>query len=143
MPVLCLDYSSDDTLIVSGSSDKYLRVWGTDFGDCHFGLLAHGSPVTQVRFVKDTHYILSVGRDGCVKYWDADRRLLIKEIATLTQDIWSVAVSSLGDMVVVGGQEKILRCYKQTKDQIFAHTEEESRKEKVVSVDFRPSLIAT
>lgn len=131
MPVLSFDYSTDDTLIVSGSSDKYLRVWGTDFGDCHFALLAHGSPVTQVKFVKDTHYILSVGRDGCVKYWDADRRLLVKEIATLNQDVWSLAISSLGDMVVVAGQEKILRCFKQTKDQIFAHMEEEGRREKV------------
>lgn len=133
MPVLCFDYSTDDSLIVSGSSDKYLRIWGTDFGDCHFALLAHGSPVTQVRFVKNTHYVLSVGRDGAVKYWDADRRLLVKEISTIGHDLWSLAVSSLGDIVVVAGQEKIIRCFKQTKEQIFAHTEEETRREKVIT----------
>ena len=131
MPVLCLDYSSDDALIVSGSADKYVRVWGSDFGDCHFALLAHGGPVTQVAFVKDTHYFLSCGRDGAVKYWDADRRLLVKEIAATGHDLWSLAASSLGDLVVVAGKERLLRCFKQSKDQIFAHLEDEGRKEKV------------
>ena len=143
MPVLCLDYSSDDTLIVSGSSDKYIRLWGTDFGDCHIALMAHGSPVTQVKFVKDTHYILSAGRDGMIKYWDGDRRLLVKEIASTGYDIWSLAVSSLGDMVISGGQEKIMRCFKQTKEQVFAHIEEDGRKEKVIVYDCRPLWITT
>ena len=132
MPVLCIDYSSDDTLIVSGSSDKYIRLWGTDFGDCHCALLAHSSPVTQVKFVKDTHYIFTTGRDGVLRYWDADRRILVKEFAATGQDLWALAVSSLGDMVVTGGKERLLRCFKQTKEQIFAHLEEDSRKEKTI-----------
>jgi U3 small nucleolar RNA-associated protein 12 len=131
MPVLCLDYSTDDTLIVSGSADKYIRVWGSDFGDCHFALLAHSGPVTQVAFVRQTHYVLSAGRDGSIKYWDTDRRLLVKEIASTGFDVWGLAVSSLGDLVVASGKERLLRCFKQTKEQIFAHIEEESRKEKV------------
>lgn len=112
MPVLCFDYSSDDTLIVSGSSDKYIRVWGTDFGDCHFALLAHSSPVTQVKFVKDTHYIFSTGRDGCLRYWDADTRVLVKEIHSSGHDLWALAVSSIGDMVVTAGKERLLRSFK-------------------------------
>ena len=35
LPVLALDVSSDGTLVVSGSSDKNVKIWGTDFGDCH------------------------------------------------------------------------------------------------------------
>ena len=132
MPVLCIDYSSDDTLIVSGSSDKYIRLWGTDFGDCHCALLAHSSAVTQVRFVKDTHYIFSAGRDGVLRYWDGDRRILVKEFTTTGHDIWCLAVSSLGDMVLVGGKERLIRCFKQGKEQIFAHVEEDTRKEKTI-----------
>ena len=33
--MLALDVSSDGTLVVSGSSDKNVKIWGTDFGDCH------------------------------------------------------------------------------------------------------------
>lgn len=32
-----------------------------------------GCAVRQVAFVPDTHYAFSVGKDGLVKYWDADR----------------------------------------------------------------------
>lgn len=35
LPVLCADISSDCTLLVSGSADKTVKVWGLDFGDCH------------------------------------------------------------------------------------------------------------
>lgn len=136
MPVLCAAFSSDDTLVVSGSADKYIRVWGADFGDCHCALLAHGGPVTQVAFVQQTHYVLSCGRDGAVKYWDADRRILVKEIASTGHDLWALAPSSLGDLIVVAGKERLLRCFKQGKDQIFAHLEDDARKEKTIVDSF-------
>lgn len=41
LPVLCMDISSDGDLLVSGSADKNIRIWGLDFGDCHKSLFAH------------------------------------------------------------------------------------------------------
>lgn len=41
LPVLCMDISSDGDLIVTGSADKDLKIWGLDFGDCHKSLFAH------------------------------------------------------------------------------------------------------
>jgi U3 small nucleolar RNA-associated protein 12 len=41
LPVLCMDISSDGTLIVTGSADKNLKIWGMDFGDCHKSIFAH------------------------------------------------------------------------------------------------------
>lgn len=41
LPVLCMDISSDGDLIVSGSADKNLKIWGLDFGDCHKSIFAH------------------------------------------------------------------------------------------------------
>lgn len=41
LPVLCMDFASDGDLIVSGSADKNLKIWGLDFGDCHKSLFAH------------------------------------------------------------------------------------------------------
>jgi len=46
MPVLSIDISSDDILMASASADKYIRIWGMDFGDCHRALLAHKGAVT-------------------------------------------------------------------------------------------------
>ena len=58
---------------MSGSADKTIKIWGLDFGDCHRSLLGPGDSVTCIRFQPKTHYFLSAGKDGLVKYWDADR----------------------------------------------------------------------
>ena len=41
LPALTLDISSDSTLIVTGSADKNVKIWGLDFGDCHKSIFAH------------------------------------------------------------------------------------------------------
>jgi U3 small nucleolar RNA-associated protein 12 len=35
LPVMCMDISHDSNLLVSGSADKTIKIWGLDFGDCH------------------------------------------------------------------------------------------------------------
>lgn len=35
LPVLCMSISSDNTLLITGSADKNVKIWGLDFGDCH------------------------------------------------------------------------------------------------------------
>lgn len=43
LPVSCLDISTDGDLLVSGSYDKNLKIWGLDFGDCHKSIFAHAA----------------------------------------------------------------------------------------------------
>lgn len=73
LPVLNMDISSDSQLIVTCSSDKNIKIWGMDFGDCHKSIFAHDDSITQVKFVKDTHYVWTVSKDKTVKCWDADK----------------------------------------------------------------------
>lgn len=41
LPVLCMDISTDGTLLVTGSADRNCKLWGLDFGDCHKSIFAH------------------------------------------------------------------------------------------------------
>lgn len=79
LPVLSLAISSDDKLLVTGSADKNLKVWGLDFGDCHKSFFAHADSVMSVGFVHNTHYVFSCGKDGMLKFWDADRFEMITQ----------------------------------------------------------------
>lgn len=71
-PVLSMDISFDNRLIITGSSDRHVKIWGMDFGDCHRSLFAHEDSVMNVQFVGRTHYFFTVGKDGKLKEWDAD-----------------------------------------------------------------------
>jgi U3 small nucleolar RNA-associated protein 12 len=35
LPVMSLDISYDGNILISGSADKTVKIWGLDFGDCH------------------------------------------------------------------------------------------------------------
>lgn len=50
LPVLCMDISSDGDLLVSGSADKNLKIWGLDFGDCHKSIFAHADRCPIIAF---------------------------------------------------------------------------------------------
>ena len=72
-PVLCVVFLWVCSLLVSGSADKNNKIWGLDFGDCHRLLQAHSDSVSCLGFQPHTHYFLSAGRDGVLKYCDAVR----------------------------------------------------------------------
>lgn len=46
LPVMSFDVSSDNALLLSGSADKNIKLWGTDFGNCHRSIFAHDGSVT-------------------------------------------------------------------------------------------------
>ena len=79
-PVLCLDISYDNRLIITGSSDRNIKIWGLDFGDCHRSLFAHDDTITAVQFVPKTHLFFSISKDKKLKYWDADKFLHIQTL---------------------------------------------------------------
>jgi U3 small nucleolar RNA-associated protein 12 len=41
LPILSFDISSDNSLLVSASADKNIKIWGMDFGDIHKSIFAH------------------------------------------------------------------------------------------------------
>lgn len=73
LPVLCMDISSDDKLIATGSADRNVKIWGMDFGDCHKSIFAHDNSVMALQFVHNTHYFFTCGKDGKIKEWDGDK----------------------------------------------------------------------
>jgi U3 small nucleolar RNA-associated protein 12 len=64
LPVMALDISYDNRILISGSADKTIKIWGLDFGDCHRSLLGHEDSVTRLRFQESTHYFFSASKDG-------------------------------------------------------------------------------
>jgi U3 small nucleolar RNA-associated protein 12 len=133
LPVLCMDISSDSTLLVSGSADKNVKIWGLDFGDCHKSMFAHADSVMSVAWVHDTHYFFSAGKDSVIKYWDADKFELILTLPMVhVAPIWSLAISRNGMSVVTSGNDRSIRVFNQTKEQVFIEEEREKDLESII-----------
>ncbi|CAG9323269.1 unnamed protein product [Blepharisma stoltei] len=125
LPASCFDISSDSLILVSGSADKNLKLWGLDYGDCHKSIFAHDQPISDVKFVKDTHLFFSAGRDRLIKYWNADTYECILTLKGHKAEIWSIILSSAGDFLVSAGNDYSLRLWVQTSEQIFLEEEKE------------------
>ncbi|XP_030541100.1 WD repeat-containing protein 3 [Rhodamnia argentea] len=135
LPVLCLDISSDGDLIVTGSADKNLMIWGLDFGDRHKSIFAHGDSIMAVQFVGNTHYVFSVGKDRLVKYWDADKFELLLTLEGHHADIWCLATSNRGDFLVTGSHDRSIRRWDRTEEPFFIEEEKEKRLEEMFESD--------
>lgn len=145
LPVLSLDISYDSKLIVTCAADRNVRVWGLDFGDCHKAFFAHKEPIMQVAFVPHNqegngHHFFSVSKDRTIKYWDGDKFEQIQRLDGHHDEINAVAVSKTGDFVVSGGNDKGIRVWEQTDEQVFLEEEREKELEEMYEKTLTTSL---
>ncbi|KAL6521171.1 Dip2/Utp12 protein [Orobanche gracilis] len=130
-----MDIFSDGDLLVTASTDKNLKIWVLDFGDCHKSLFAHADSVTAVKFVRNTHYMFSAGKDRLVKYWDADKFELLLTLDGHHSEIWCLAVSNRGDFIVTGSHDRSIRRWDRTQEDFTIEEEKEKRLEEMFESD--------
>lgn len=73
-----------------------------------------------MKFIKETHYLLSGSKDGHIKFWDADTYQLIIDLEESLLEIKALVVSEAGDFILAGGLDEGLRLWKQTTEQTIA-----------------------
>lgn len=125
LPPTDMSFSSDGALVASVGTDKSLRFWGTDFGDCHRAIHAHDDYITAVEFVNATHYVFTVSLDGSVKHWDGDNWTMIQCIRQHQHGLWAVAITANATCVATAGSDKCVRCMLRTQTILFPGEEEE------------------
>lgn len=86
---------------------------------CFFNAFFFRGSVMAVQFVRNTHYMFSVGKDRLVKYWDADKFELLLTLEGHHADIWCLAISNRGDFVVTGSHDRSIRRWDRTEEPFF------------------------
>ena len=92
-------FSPDGKTIVSGSSDKTVRLWDADTGKHLKTLTAHTRAINSVCFSPDGKMIASAGEDHNVRLWDADTGKHLKTLMGHTNDVNSVCFSPDGKTI--------------------------------------------
>jgi len=76
--VLTVDMSTDMQIIVSGSSDKTVKIWDAQTGEMLNSIAAHNKSVYQVEFNPVINQFASCSSDSTIKIWDSESAELIK-----------------------------------------------------------------
>jgi U3 small nucleolar RNA-associated protein 12 len=142
MPVSCFDISTDNTLLVSASADKNVKIWGMDFGDCHKSFLAHNDIVTCVKFVPQTHFFFSCSKDKTIKYYDADVFNLIMEFTdnAFYDSIWWLDINKEGSMLIAVSADYSIKVYEITEEQIIPEFAYEEKLDKLITDEAEKDL---
>jgi len=110
---LSVAYSPDGSRIVSGSSDKTLRIWDAQTG-APLGepLTGHKGNVLSVAYSPDGRRIVSGSSDRTLRVWDVQTGVQIGEPLTGHEgDVRSVAFSPDGRRIVSGSSDNTLRLW--------------------------------
>lgn len=76
-PVVCLDFSSEDSWLCVGAADNTVTLWRVADGECYQTLEGHSDGITSVRCSPDGMMMLSASYDGTAKIWRvSDGRLV-------------------------------------------------------------------
>ena len=101
----------DGKTIVSGSSDKTLKVWDLDTGHCRATLRGHTESVFGLAITPDGKVMISSSGDKTLKVWDLETG---KSLATLIghlSSVWSVAVTRDGRTIISSSDDNTLKMW--------------------------------
>ena len=100
--VWSIAFSSDSTLLASGSWDKTVRLWRADTGELLDVFIGHESDITTVAFSPDNQILASGGWDVTLRLWDIGTGEQKKVLASDWDVVSSVAFSPTGHILAGG-----------------------------------------
>src|SRR6266702_2534491 len=114
--ILSIALSPDGRRIVSGSSDRTIRVWNAMTGETAAGpFTGHTSEVWSVAFSPDGQRIVSGSHDRTIRVWNAKTgETTAGPFTGHTSSVLSVAFSPDGQRIVSGSDNRTIRVWNAT-----------------------------
>ena len=103
--------ATDGTYVVSGSSDRTVKLWDLASGVCVRTLVGHTATVWSVALSPACAYIVSGGSDNTVKLWDLASGACVRTLAGHWDTVYSATYSPDGRHLVSGSQDDTIKIW--------------------------------
>jgi WD40 repeat protein len=110
--VLGVGFSGDGKLLASAGADNVVKVWDYAKGEQVRTIPAHGKQITCLRFVGKTPEFATCSADQTIRFWRADNGGNTRNFGAPGDYLQALAVSPDGTLVAAGGQQGVVRLYK-------------------------------
>ncbi|XP_043272942.1 WD repeat-containing protein 48 [Venturia canescens] len=94
------------TIIVSGSTEKVLRVWDPRTCGKLMKLRGHADNIKALVLNRDGSQCLSASSDGTIKLWSLSQQLCIQTFRIHTEGVWALLATDTFSHVISGGRDK-------------------------------------
>ncbi|EJD36509.1 WD40 repeat-like protein [Auricularia subglabra TFB-10046 SS5] len=102
-------WGQPDAVVVSGSSDRTVRVWNARTGECVHILSGHGATIRCMKALQNRPIVVSGSRDSTLKVWDIERGVLLRTMVGHTDSVRCLDV--FANQVVSGSYDTELKLW--------------------------------
>ena len=100
-PIKDLQFNRDNDLLFSASTDRYITLWSSEYGE-RIGTYLHDAAVYTMSIDDNSKYLMSGDSTGCVYLWETSTGTLInKLLMPNVPSIRSVNFNYLNDLVSI------------------------------------------
>jgi WD40 repeat protein len=139
--VTCVDFSSDGSIVATGSDDKTVRIWkriGSSFM-FHQLLSDHGASIANLCFSKDSKFIGVCGKNMIRIYQkEYNQYIPYQTIISDARFVNGLAFHPSKNILAVGAYNGIIHVYKDNGKQFKLFQRLEAHTKMVHSIDFTP-----
>jgi WD40 repeat protein len=109
--VRSIAFSPDGEVLASASSDRTIKLWDYETGDCLRTCTGHQSSIYSIAFSATGDLMVSGSGDRTVKLWDCYSGTCIKTLSGQTNEVCSVAVSSDNQTIACVSLDQTMRLW--------------------------------
>ena len=106
-----VSYNKEGNLIVSSSTDRSLKVWNVESGECIKTLKGHTNKVNSAVFSSDGRFILSASSDKTIRVWITESGECIQTIEDNKDWVYAAVFSPDGKHIASASRDREIHIY--------------------------------
>ncbi|MBA0835915.1 hypothetical protein Goarm_008165 [Gossypium armourianum] len=122
----CVQWHANCNYIATGSSDKTVRLWDVQSGECVRIFIGHRSMILSLAISPDGRYMASGDEDGMIMTWDLSSGWCITPLMGHTSCVWTLGFSCEGSLLASGSADCTIKLWDVTRSTKVPRNEEKS-----------------